>query len=74
LLGAQLLARVTGDVTSFLAARDHAVLEDSLESLAVLQDAIDTLMRSAARIPNRDEAASLRHGGAQRYEAPRRSA
>jgi hypothetical protein len=82
LLGTQLLTRVTGDVVSFLAALDHAVLEGSLESLAVLQDAIDALMRSAARtrielgrILNRDEAASLRHGGAaQQHENPRRSA
>src|SRR6266851_9702300 len=75
LLGTQLLARITGDVTSFFAALDHADLEDSLESLAVLQDAIDALMRSAARtrielgrILNRDKAASSRHGGAARAD------
>ncbi len=81
LLGTQLLARITGDVTSFFAALDHADLEDSLESLAVLQDAIDALMRSAARtrielgrILNRDKAASSRHGGAARAdETPRLS-
>jgi hypothetical protein len=81
LLGTQLVTRVTGDVVSFLAALDHAVLEGSLESLAVLQDAIDALMRSAARtrielgrILNRDEAASLRHGGAaQQHENTRLS-
>jgi hypothetical protein len=81
LLGTQLVTRVTGDVVSFLAALDHAVLEGSLESLAVLQDAIDALMRSAARtrielgrILNRHEAASLRHGGAtQQHENPRLS-
>ncbi len=75
LLGTQLLTRVTGDVVSFLAALDHAVLESSLESLAVLQDAIDALMRSAARtrielgrMLNRDEAATLRRGGAARVD------
>src|SRR5438128_9618495 len=45
-LGPQLLTRVTGDTVSFLAALDHAVLEGTLESLTVLQDAIDALMRS----------------------------
>jgi hypothetical protein len=81
LLGTQLVTRVTGDVVSFLAALDHAVLEGSLESLAVLQDAIDALMRSAARtriefgeLLNRGGAASLRHGGAaQQHENPRLS-
>jgi hypothetical protein len=76
-----LLTRVTGDVVSFLAALDHAVLEGSLESLGVLQDAIDALMRSAARtrielgrILSRDEAAALRRGGAARAdENPRLS-
>jgi hypothetical protein len=75
LLGTQLLTRVTGDVVSFLAALDHAVLEGSLESVGVLQEAIDALMRSAARtrielgrILNRDEAAALRHGGAARAD------
>jgi len=55
---------VTGDTVSFLAALDYAALEGTLESLTVLQDAIDALMRSAARtrieisrIVNRDEAA-----------------
>src|SRR5260221_10302713 len=82
LLGTQLLTRVTGDTVSFLAALDHAILEGSHESLAVLQDAIDALMRSAARtrielgrILNRAAAASLRHGrAAQQHENPRRSA
>jgi hypothetical protein len=81
LLGTPLLTRVTGDVVSFLAALDHAVLEGSLESLGVLQDAIDALMRSAARtrielgrILSRDEAATLRRGGAARAdENPRLS-
>jgi len=66
-----LLTRVTGDVVSFFAALDHAVLESSPESLGVLQDAIDALMRSAARtrielgrILGRDEGAALRHDGA----------
>jgi hypothetical protein len=75
LLGTELLTRVTGDVVSFLAALDHAVLEGSLDSLGVLQDAIDALMRSAARtrielgrILNRDEAATLRRGGATPVE------
>jgi hypothetical protein len=70
LLGPQLLTRVTGDVVSFFAALDHAVLESSLESRGVLQDAIDALMRSAARtrielgrILNRDKPAASRHGG-----------
>ncbi len=82
LLGTQLLTRVTGDVVSFLAALDHAVLESSLESLTVLQDAIDALMRSAARtrielgrMLNRDEPATLHRGGAaQQHENSRRSA
>jgi len=63
-LGTRLLTRVTGDTVSFLAALDYAALEGTLESLTVLQDAIDALMRSAARtrieisrIVNRDEAA-----------------
>jgi hypothetical protein len=81
-LGTQLLTRVTGDTVSFLAALDHAVLEGSLESLTVLQDAIDALMRSAARtrielgrILNRDEAASRQHGGpAQQQDNARWSA
>src|SRR6266700_363118 len=71
LLGTQLLTRVTGDVVSFLAALDHAVLESSLESLTVLQDAIDALMRSSARtriergrMLDRDDPATLRRGGA----------
>lgn len=71
LLGSQLLTRVTGDVVSFFAALDHAVLENSFESLDVLQDAIDALMRSAARtrielgrILNRDKLAASRHGDA----------
>jgi hypothetical protein len=70
-LGTQLLTRVTGDVVSFFAALDHAVLESSLESLGVLQDAIDSLMRSAARtrielgrIRNRDKPVASRHGDA----------
>jgi uncharacterized protein (DUF433 family) len=70
-LGPELLTRVTGDVVSFFAALDHAVLERSLESLGILQDAIDTLMRSAARtrielgrILNRDKLAASRRGGA----------
>ncbi|SRR5260221_3357919 len=83
LLGTQLLTRVTGDTVSFLAALDHAVLESSAESVAVLQDAIDALMRSAARtrielgrILSRDEVANLRHDGGvtQQHENPRRSA
>jgi len=69
-LGPQLVTRVTGDTVSFLAALDHAVLEGTTESLTVLQDAIDALMRSAARtrielgrILNRDDAARRGHGG-----------
>ncbi len=71
LFGTQLLTRVTGDTVSFLAALDYAVLEGTLESLTVLQDAIDALMRSAARtrielgrVLYRDEPAALRHSGA----------
>jgi hypothetical protein len=74
-LGPQLLTRVTGDVVSFLAALDHAVLEGTPESLGVLQGAIDALMRSAARtrielgrIVNRDEAAAPHHDGAARTD------
>jgi len=82
LLGTQLLTRVTGDTVSFLAALDHAVLESSPGSLTVLQDAIDALMRSAARtrielgrMLNRDEPATLHRGGAaQQHENSRRSA
>jgi hypothetical protein len=82
LLGTQLLRRITGDVTSFFAALDRADLESSLENLGVLQDAIDALMRSAARtrielgrmMLNRDKAASSRRGGAGRAdEDPRLS-
>jgi len=69
-LGPQLVTRVTGDTVSFLAALDHAVLEGTTESLTVLQDAIDALMRSAARtrielgrILNGDDAARRGHGG-----------
>jgi hypothetical protein len=69
-LGPELLTRVTGDVVSFFAALDHAVLERSLESLGILQDAIDALMRSAARtrielgrILDRDKLAASRPGG-----------
>jgi hypothetical protein len=80
LLRTQLLTRVTGDVVSFLAALDRKVLDGSPESLGVLQDAIDSLMRSAARTCielgralNRDESGSLRHGGAaQQHKVPRR--
>jgi hypothetical protein len=78
-LGPQLLTRVTGDVVSFLAALDHAVIEGSPESLGVLQGAIDALMRSAARtrielgrIPNRNEGAALRRVSAARTDEPRR--
>jgi hypothetical protein len=49
LLGPELRARVTGDVVSVLAALDRAVLEGSIDSLTALQDAVDSLMRSAAR-------------------------
>jgi len=49
-LGSTLLTRVTGDVVSFLAALDRAVLEGSPEILSLLEDAIDALMRSAARL------------------------
>jgi len=68
LLRTELVTRVTGDVVSFFAALDHAVLESSVESLSVLQEAIDALMRSAARtrievgrILNPDEVATPRH-------------
>jgi hypothetical protein len=49
LLGPELRARVTGDVVSVLAALDRAVLEGSIDSLTTLQEAVDSLMRSAAR-------------------------
>ena len=49
LLGPELRARVTGDVVSVLAALDRAVLEGSIDSLTALQEAVDSLMRSAAR-------------------------
>jgi hypothetical protein len=49
LLGAQVRQRVSGDVASFLVALDQAVLDGSRESLASLQEATDSLMRSAAR-------------------------
>jgi hypothetical protein len=49
LLGPELRARVTGDVVSVLAALDRAVLEGSIDSLTALQEAVDNLMRSAAR-------------------------
>lgn len=48
-LGPDLRSRVTGDVATFLAALDQAVIEGSVESLTTLQEAIDDLMRSAAR-------------------------
>jgi hypothetical protein len=48
-LGAELRQRVSGDVASFLVALDQAVLDGSLESLASLREATDSLMRSAAR-------------------------
>jgi hypothetical protein len=81
LLGPQLLTRVTGDVVSFLAALDHAVLESSAESLIVLQEAVDNLMRSAARtrielgrILDRNEAAGLTHDGLPQIENRHRNA
>jgi hypothetical protein len=49
LLGPELRARVTGDVVSVLAALDRAVLEGSVDSLTALREAVDSLMRSAAR-------------------------
>jgi len=49
LLGPELRARVTGDVVSVLAALDRAVLEGSIDSLRALREAVDNLMRSAAR-------------------------
>jgi hypothetical protein len=65
-LGPELRARVTGDVVSVLAALDRAVLESSIDSLRALREAVDSLMRSAARthlelgrILNDDEAAEL---------------
>jgi hypothetical protein len=80
LFGLQLLTRVSGDVVSFLAALDDKILDGSPESVAALQDAIDALMRSAARtcielgrILNRDDAGTLRKGGApQQFKTPRR--
>jgi hypothetical protein len=81
LFGPQLLTRVTGDVVSFLAALDHAVLESSAESLIVLQEAVDNLMRSAARtrielgrILDRSEAAGLTHAGLPQIENRHRDA
>lgn len=66
LLGPELRARVTGDVVSVLAALDRAVLEGSTDSLTALREAVDSLMRSAARtridlgrILNGDEAAEF---------------
>jgi hypothetical protein len=66
LLGPELRARVTGDVVSVLAALDRAVLEGSIDSLTALRDAVDSLMRSAARtridlsrILNTDEVAEF---------------
>lgn len=49
LLGPELRARVTGDVVSVLAALDRAVIEGSIDSLTALREAVDSLMRSAAR-------------------------
>lgn len=49
LLGPELRGRVTGDVVSVLAALDRAVLEGSIDSLKALREAVDSLMRSAAR-------------------------
>jgi hypothetical protein len=80
LLGAELLSRVTGDVVSFFAALDHAVLEGSLESIGILQNTIDALMRSAARTRielgrtlHRDTLAGSRQGAAQADENSRLS-
>jgi hypothetical protein len=68
LLGPELRARVTGDVVSVLAALDRAVLEGSVDSLMALREAVDSLMRSAARtridlgrILNGEEAAEFGH-------------
>lgn len=60
LLGPELCARVTGDVVSVLAALDRAVVESSIASLEVLVDAVDSLMRSAARM--RIELGKIRTG------------
>jgi hypothetical protein len=80
LLGTELLTRVTGDVVSFFAALDDAVLEGSRESLAILQNTIDALMRSAARTRielgrtlGRKKPAASRHDGAQADEDARLS-
>jgi hypothetical protein len=66
LLGPELRARVTADVVCVLAALDRAVLESSIDSLTALREAVDDLMRSAARmrmelgrIRTGDEAAEL---------------
>lgn len=49
LLDTDLYTRVTGDVVAFLAALDRTASEGSLESLESLREAIERLMRSAAR-------------------------
>jgi hypothetical protein len=48
-LDIDLYTRVTGDAVTFLAALDRTTSEGSVESLEGLQDAIEKLMRSAAR-------------------------
>jgi hypothetical protein len=48
-LDLELYARVTGDAVTFLAALDRTASEGSLASLEGLREAIERLMRSAAR-------------------------
>jgi hypothetical protein len=80
LLGPELRARVTGDVVSVLAALDRAVLEGSIDSLTALQEAVDSLMRSAARtridlgrILNGDAAAEFGQSGLAHENRHRRA-
>lgn len=49
-IASALRRRVTGDIAGFLVALDQTVLDTSAETLAVLQDAADRLMRSTARV------------------------
>lgn len=48
-LDPELHTRVTGDAVTFLAALDQTASDGSVESLEGLREAIDRLMRSAAR-------------------------
>jgi hypothetical protein len=48
-LGAEVRKRVSGDLAIFLVALDHVVADSSIDNLASLRDASDSLMRSIAR-------------------------